>query len=68
MGKTTSGFQLYRNQAGQWRWRIVAWNGRIVADCGEGCRRRASVVNSARAARRFDAPGERCRAVVAGSP
>lgn len=28
--------ELYRDAANEWRWRIVASNGRIVADCGEG--------------------------------
>jgi len=52
MAKTKSDFQLYRDQAGQWRWRVVAKNGRILADCGEGYRSRADALNGARAARR----------------
>jgi len=52
MAKTKSGFQLYRDQDRQWRWRVVAKNGRILADCGEGYRRRAGALNGARAARR----------------
>jgi len=51
MTKTKSGFQLYRDRARQWRWRVVARNGRLVADCGEGYRRRADALNGARAAR-----------------
>jgi uncharacterized protein YegP (UPF0339 family) len=29
-------FELYEDKAGGWRWRLVAKNGRIVADSGEG--------------------------------
>ncbi|HEX8119073.1 MAG TPA: DUF1508 domain-containing protein [Pyrinomonadaceae bacterium] len=29
-------FQVYQDAAGEWRWRLVAGNGRIVADSGEG--------------------------------
>jgi len=27
---------VYQDQAGEWRWRLKAANGRIVADSGEG--------------------------------
>ncbi|HZJ65625.1 MAG TPA: DUF1508 domain-containing protein [Kofleriaceae bacterium] len=29
-------FTLYRDRAGEWRWRLVAANGKTVADSGEG--------------------------------
>lgn len=29
-------FEVYRDAAGQWRWRLRAVNGRIVADSAEG--------------------------------
>jgi uncharacterized protein YegP (UPF0339 family) len=29
-------FELYRDGAGEWRWRLVAANGNIIADSGEG--------------------------------
>lgn len=29
-------FNIYQDQAGQYRWRLVAENGRIVADSSEG--------------------------------
>ena len=29
-------FQLYKDKAGEWRWRLRANNGRIIADSGEG--------------------------------
>ena len=35
--------EIYRDGRGEWRWRLRASNGRIVADSGEGYRRRASV-------------------------
>lgn len=28
--------ELYEDNAGQWRWRLVAENGNIIADSGEG--------------------------------
>jgi C1A family cysteine protease len=28
--------EYYKDQANEWRWRVIASNGRIVADCGEG--------------------------------
>ena len=32
--------QLWRGSAGQWRWRVIAANGRIIAESGEGYARR----------------------------
>ena len=29
-------FQLYRDAAGEFRWRLVAPNGKTIADSGEG--------------------------------
>jgi len=29
-------FELYEDGAGEWRWRLVAANGEIIADSGEG--------------------------------
>lgn len=29
-------FELYRDSADEWRWRLVATNGNIVADSSEG--------------------------------
>lgn len=28
--------ELYRDKAGEWRWKLKAANGRIIADSGEG--------------------------------
>jgi uncharacterized protein YegP (UPF0339 family) len=35
-----TGFEVYRDQAGEWRWRLVHRNGNILADSGEGYTRR----------------------------
>ncbi len=32
---------FYRDQHAEWRWRIIAENGNILADSGEGYRNRA---------------------------
>lgn len=29
-------FELFRDNAGEWRWRLRASNGEIIADSGEG--------------------------------
>jgi uncharacterized protein YegP (UPF0339 family) len=29
-------FHTYQDSAGDWRWRLISTNGRIVADSGEG--------------------------------
>ncbi|ELY58851.1 amphi-Trp domain-containing protein [Natronolimnohabitans innermongolicus] len=44
----TSRFEVYEDRANEWRWRLVHWNGNIVADSGEGY---ASRSNAKRAAR-----------------
>ena len=33
-------FQVYEDAAGEWRWRLVAGNDRVIADSGEGYRHR----------------------------
>ncbi|GJE26965.1 YegP family protein [Methylobacterium organophilum] len=33
-------FELYRDAAGEWRWRLRASNGNVIADSGEGYVRR----------------------------
>jgi uncharacterized protein YegP (UPF0339 family) len=32
----TQTFEVYEDSAGAWRWRLVAPNGNIIADSGEG--------------------------------
>ncbi|AGB36262.1 amphi-Trp domain-containing protein [Natronococcus occultus] len=43
-----SRFEIYRDRADEWRWRLVHWNGNIIADSGEGY---ASRSNAERAVR-----------------
>jgi len=38
---------FYRDRRGEWRWRLKARNGRIVADCAEGYRRRGAARRAA---------------------
>jgi len=44
----TAKLEIYRDAKREWRWRLKASNGRIVADRGEGYRRRASVYEAVR--------------------
>lgn len=46
-----SKYEFYRDQAGEWRWRLKASNGRIVAS-GEGYKTRAGVLKGIAAHRR----------------
>lgn len=50
-------FEVYRDRAGEWRWRLKAGNGRTVGDSGEGY---ASEHNARRAA-------EHARSNIAGA-
>jgi uncharacterized protein YegP (UPF0339 family) len=34
---------VFQDRRGEWRWRLTARNGRVVADCGEGYKRRADL-------------------------
>ena len=36
----TMRFEVYRDKAGEYRWRLLASNGQITADAGEGYTRR----------------------------
>ena len=38
-------FRVYRDAAGEWRWRLVSGNGRIIADSGEGYQHRADCLH-----------------------
>lgn len=35
-------FVVYRDRGKQWRWSLRARNGNIIADCGEGYKRKRS--------------------------
>jgi uncharacterized protein len=39
-------FELYRDRARQWRWRLVAANGRIMADSAEAYTRKRDCVRA----------------------
>lgn len=47
-GGFTMKLKIYQDKAGEWRWRLVAANGRKVADSGEGYTRKADVIRAAR--------------------
>ena len=36
-------FEVFRDSADEWRWRLVASNGNIIADSGEGYRSKQGV-------------------------
>lgn len=42
-------FVLYRDKAGEHRWKLVASNGRIVADSGEGYKTKTGARHAAEA-------------------
>jgi uncharacterized protein YegP (UPF0339 family) len=37
-------FELYRDSKKEWRWRLIASNGRKIATSGEGYKRRVDAV------------------------
>ena len=43
--------EIYRDAKREWRWRLRAANGRIIADSGEGYRRKASLLGGIECAR-----------------
>lgn len=45
------GLTIYRDDAGDWRWRLVAKNGKVSGASTEGYRRRRSVEANLRAVR-----------------
>jgi len=49
-------FEMYKDKAGEWRWRLKAGNGNQIASSGEGYADKASCRNGIEAVRR-DAPG-----------
>lgn len=42
-------FDIYLDAAGEWRWRAVARNGRVVADSAEGYTQKGSAKRAAQA-------------------
>ncbi len=41
-------FEMYKDIDKEWRWRLVARNGRIIADSAEGCKKRATMKKTMR--------------------
>ncbi len=41
-------FVVYRDQAGEWRWKLFAENSKIIADSSEGYRNKADAIIGAR--------------------
>jgi len=41
-------FKLYKDRRGEWRWRLLSRNGRIVATSGEGYKRRGAALKMIR--------------------
>ncbi len=39
-------FHIYRDRKKEWRWRLKAGNGKIVADSGEGYKRKSSAITA----------------------
>jgi len=39
-------FEVYTDDAGEWRWRLLARNGKIIADSAEGYSSKISALNS----------------------
>ena len=39
---------VYRDNAGEYRWRLFVLNGNVIADSGEGYSTRASAIRAAR--------------------
>jgi uncharacterized protein YegP (UPF0339 family) len=58
--KSTHTIIIWRNAAGEFRWRALSRNGRIIASASEGFRRygdcRKSVLRGVEDAREFDFP------------
>tara|TARA_R110000824_G_scaffold401715_2_gene614089 strand:- start:89331 stop:89519 length:189 start_codon:yes stop_codon:yes gene_type:complete len=44
-GTKTMYYEMYKDVSGYWRWRLIAANGRIVADSGEGYHNRADCLH-----------------------
>ena len=47
--KPRNRFNIYKDSAGQFRWTLIASNGRILADSGEGYKRKSNAMKAIRA-------------------
>lgn len=54
----TAEFEVYKDSAGEWRWRLVHRNGNIIADCGEGYVRKRDALNGVESVKRYAADAE----------
>ena len=45
-------FEIYEDRAEEWRWRLVHWNGNIIADSGEGYASRSNAKRAVRSVMR----------------
>ncbi|TES83241.1 MAG: DUF1508 domain-containing protein [Dehalococcoidia bacterium] len=45
MAESMAEFVVYKDKAGEWRWRLVHRNTNIIADSGEGYERKAGAEN-----------------------
>ncbi|MDG5758048.1 DUF1508 domain-containing protein [Natronococcus sp. A-GB1] len=53
-----SRFEVYEDRAEEWRWRLVHWNGNVIADSGEGYASRSNAERAVRGVMR-NAPSAR---------
>jgi uncharacterized protein YegP (UPF0339 family) len=51
-------FEMYESSNGEWRWRLVAPNGRTIADSGEGYSSKQSCEEGIESVRRWSAEAE----------
>ena len=56
VARSRARFELYRDRAGKWRWRLVHHNGNIIADGGGGYARKANARKGLESVKR-NAPG-----------
>ncbi|MEM4781643.1 MAG: HVO_2922 family protein, partial [Halalkalicoccus sp.] len=49
-------FEVYRDKAGEWRWRLVHRNGNVIADGGEGYSSKRNAIKGLRSVQ-HNAPG-----------
>ena len=39
-------FQIFEDVAGEWRWRLITKQGKVLADCGEGYKTKGGCVRA----------------------
>jgi uncharacterized protein len=44
-------YEIYKDEAKEWRWRLVGKNGKVISDSAEGFKRRAGLLNNIKANR-----------------